>query len=102
MGAWAFMLGGLVVWAVHFLGVYGVASVADVAGRADMPASLWSVAALTLACAAADGVLLAAAFRRLRSAPDPLAGFTAGVAALGAGVSLVAVAWQGLPAALVG
>ena len=31
MKAWAWMLGGLTLWGFHFLGVYLIASVADVA-----------------------------------------------------------------------
>lgn len=100
MRAWVFMLGGLAVWALHFAGVYGIASVADVAGSAEAPAARLAVAALTAACAAADGALLLAARRRAGSAKDSLDRFAASAAGLSAGVSLVAVLWQGLPAAL--
>ena len=34
MMRWAWMLGGLIVWAIHFLGVYIIASLGDVVGRA--------------------------------------------------------------------
>lgn len=30
MRNWGLMLGGLLIWSLHFLGVYGIASVADV------------------------------------------------------------------------
>src|SRR5690606_37788564 len=38
MARWAWMLGGLIVWTVHFMGVYAIASLADVVSRADDPA----------------------------------------------------------------
>ena len=100
MRAWGFMLGGLIIWAVHLLGVYGVASLADVVARADAPASRLGVGALTLACGAGDIVLLVTAWRRARVAAGDLAPFAASLAGLGAGLSLIAVIWQGLPAIL--
>lgn len=98
MRAWAFMLGGLLVWAVHFMGVYGIASIADVAARADVQASRWTVAGLTVLCAAADALLILAAWRRSRHVTGELAPFQTSLAGLGAGFSLIAVLWQGLPA----
>ena len=97
MGRWLYMLGGLLVWAAHFLGVYGIASVADVVDEADAPAALWAIAAYTLACGAADVALGAVAVRALRRGGERLDRFAHGLAALSAGLSLVAVIWQGLP-----
>jgi hypothetical protein len=97
VGHWLFMLGGLIVWAVHFLGVYGIASAGEVLTRSDSPASLWTVGAFTAACLAADAALLAWALRR-RTTGDTLDDFTRSLAALGAGVSAIAVLWQGFPA----
>lgn len=97
MRSWLFLLGGLIVWAVHFLGVYGLASLGAVIGDAGDPWALASVVGLTLACAAVDGVLAAVALRRLRARMDPLDRFIAGGAAFAAGLSLLAVLWQGLP-----
>lgn len=99
MGRWLFLLGGLVVWLVHFAGIYGVASVADVAVRdADAPGALWIVLGFTLACAAADLAILGLAVPRLRRTSDGVDRFVNGGAAFNAGLSLVAVLWQGLPA----
>lgn len=98
MGRWLLLLGGLLVWFAHFLGVYGVASVADVVAHASAPAALWTVAALTGACAAADVAIGAIALRRGSQVSDDLDRFLHGGAVLGAGLSLVAVVWQGLPA----
>ncbi|RAK52187.1 hypothetical protein [Phenylobacterium deserti] len=98
MRAWAFMLGGLIVWAIHFMGVYGIASIAEVAGRADAAGSLYTVTALTVLCAGLDVALLLKAWRRGRRVTGDLAPFQASIAGLGAGFSLLAVIWQGLPA----
>jgi hypothetical protein len=97
VGRWLLLLGGLIVWFVHFLGVYGIASVADVVQEAEAPAALWTIVGFTLACAAADVAIGAAAIPRLRRAVDSLDRFIAGGAAFNAGLSLVAVIWQGLP-----
>ena len=97
MRRWLFLLAGLIVWLVHFLGVYGIASVADVVRDAEAPAALWAVVGFTLACAAADLAILAVAVPRLRRAADSVDRFVTGGAAFNAGLSLVAVLWQGLP-----
>lgn len=97
MGRWAFMLGGLIVWTVHFGGVYGIASIADVAQDAAVPPARWAVGALTAACVAADAVLAWVALRR-PTGDDSLDRFATRTAATGAGLSAVAVVWQGLPA----
>lgn len=96
MRAWLFLLGGLIVWAIHFFGVYGIASLADVVQNADVAWSLWATAGWTLLCAAADAALVFAALRR--SKDDDLQRFMRSAAAGGALLSMVAVIWQGLPA----
>ncbi len=35
MRRWFYMLGGLLIWAVHFVGVYTIASIGDVVARAE-------------------------------------------------------------------
>lgn len=94
MKTWAWMLGGLIVWSIHFLGVYLISSVADVVATADAPAWRMVGLAFSLACGATTGVLLWSAARRM-SGHD--ARFPDQVAALGAAVSLIAIAWQSLP-----
>jgi len=94
---WLLLLGGLIVWAAHFLGVYGIASVADVVTRADAPAALWSVAVFTLICAAADITICLIALRGDRDSVDDLERLIHRAGAGGAALSLVAVLWQGLP-----
>lgn len=100
MGRWAFMLGGLIVWAVHFVGVYGIVSIGDVVDRADAPA--WRLAALafTGACLAALAAHLIAAIRRMRTRDQGAASlrFMTEVAILGSALAAVAVLWQAIPA----
>ncbi|MDQ3077213.1 MAG: hypothetical protein M3Q83_00040 [Pseudomonadota bacterium] len=95
MRSWAFMLGGLIVWAVQFFALYIIASVF-------MTTTLSRVltAIITLACLAADALLLQGAMAQRAKRTDDIARWRASMAALSAAVSLVAVAWQGLPALL--
>ena len=96
MRAWAFMLGGMVVWTVQFFALYIVASIFLTSTISRVLAVL-----ITLACLAADGALLARAMRLLRGGSvDEPARWRASLAALIAAISLVAVTWQGLPALL--
>jgi hypothetical protein len=100
MGRWLFALGGLVLWAVHFLGVYLIASLADLSGRSDDLA--WRAAGLAFSglCIVAVLAVLIVAVRRLRlqRAPDGRTlRFLDQLAALGAGSALVALVWQTLP-----
>ena len=94
---WAWMLGGLIVWTIHFMGVYAIASLADVVSRADDP--LWRMAGLafSIACLLAAVGLAAWAGRRVRRRADPVTGFGDQLALLGAGVAAVAIVWQALP-----
>lgn len=96
MRTWAFMLGGMIVWTIHFFALYIVASI-----FLTSPLSRLLTGLITLACFAADGVLLAWAARRLRGGgADGFGRWQLRLAALMAAVSLVAVFWQGLPALL--
>lgn len=97
MRRWLPLLGGLIVWAAHFLGVYAIASVADVLGQADARAAIWSVAGFTLLCAAADVAIGLFALRGDRGSDDGMERLIHRGGAWGAGLSLVAVLWQGLP-----
>ena len=102
MKRWLYLTGGLLIWTIHFAGVYAIASVFDVIASADAPASRWTTAALTAACLIGAGALLAWSIRGpafLRADRDPeLAAFWRTVGGLGAAFALVAIAWQGLPA----
>ena len=91
------MMGGLIVWTIHFMGVYAIASLADVVSRADDFG--WRMAGLAFsgACVLAALALTAAAARRVRRPADPSACFGDQLALLGGGVATVAIVWQALP-----
>ena len=89
MRTWAILLGGLIVWTVHFFALYIIASIFPGQGTAR-----WLSALATLLCLAADiGLLL-----WIRRAGDTLLnGWGASIGTVLAALSLVAVLWQGLP-----
>ncbi len=96
MRAWAFILGGLLVWTVHFFGLYILASVFP-----DMLIARVLAGLLTLVCLAFDGYLLWQAARILKSdGVEEVRRWKALIAALAAAISFVAVLWQGFPALL--
>ena len=97
MRRWAWMLGGLIVWTVHFMGIYAIASAADVVSRADDPA--WRMGGLAFSAASRQAALAIAgwAARRLRPKTDPSAAFGDQLALLGGGVAAIAIVWQALP-----
>lgn len=99
MRAWLYALGGLIVWAIHFVGVYVIASLGDTVSRADDLG--WRMAGLAFSglCAlAALGLLTEAIWRqRLGGTPDPTSRFMAQLAALGGGAAFIAIVWQALP-----
>lgn len=97
MRAWGWMTGGLIVWAVHFIGVYALSSLADVVASADDPA--WRAAGLAFSgvCVLAAALLLAFALKRLRRTDSEDGRFPDQLAAFGAGLAVVAIVWQALP-----
>lgn len=97
MRRWAWMLGGLIVWTIHFMGLYAIASLADVVARADD--ATWRMVGLAFsgACVLAATALTAAAASRVRRPADPSARFGDQLALLGGGVATVAIGWQALP-----
>jgi hypothetical protein len=97
MRRWTWMLGGLIVWFVHFMGVYAIASLADVVSRADD--SRWRMGGLgfSAVCLVAAVVLTGWAARRLPMGGDPSTRFGDQLALLGGGVATVAIVWQALP-----
>lgn len=85
MRTWLILLGGLIVWTVHFFGLYAI-------GEAD-PRTAW-VMALTALCLAAN-IWLLLHLLQMRSV-EHFATWRRSVAIGGAGLSLVAVVWQSL------
>lgn len=94
MGRWLILTGGLLIWAAHFLGVYLLASLAEIVAG-DTPD--WRIAALALSagCVAAEAGLILGLARR--SVSDGDRGFARGVGFMGAGLGLVGIVWQTLP-----
>lgn len=94
MREWTILLGGLVIWAAHFFTLYAIASILPGKGEARL-----LVLVATLAALALDALVLRMALSALRRSScgeaDPL---MARAGAAGALLSLVAVAWQALPA----
>ncbi|MBU1385124.1 MAG: hypothetical protein KKG14_00640 [Alphaproteobacteria bacterium] len=99
MGRWLWMLGGLIVWTIHFMGVYAIASLADVVSRADDLTWRMIALAFSAACLLAALALTVVAARRVRraAAAEAPEGFGDQLALLGGGVSALAIAWQALP-----
>lgn len=93
MRAWIWMLGGLIVWTVHFFGVYTIASAADVYATADNFGWRMVGLAFSVVCLIASLVLLAIAVRRVRAIPA----LSDQLAALGAQTAAIAIIWQSLP-----
>lgn len=97
MRAWAWMMGGLLVWAVHFLGVYSLASLADVVAAADDLFWRGVTLAFSLVCVLTTAALLWRAIKRLQTPLDDMARFQDRLAGLAAGLSLLSITWQALP-----
>ena len=91
MRAWLIMLGGMIVWTAHFFALYALASVFGSGATARLGTAL-----VTLACLAADLALLKLCLRLIRRDRD----LQGSLGAFGAALSIVAVLWQGLPAAI--
>lgn len=87
MKTWTVLLGGLLVWTVHFFGLYAIAEIAPSVGL---------VLALTLACLVTDLWLLL--HLRAMSSRDGFDAWRRSVALGGVALSLLAVGWQALPA----
>lgn len=98
MRRWLFMLGGLLIWALHFAGVYAIASVADVVQDAGVPAARALVGAFTAVCALAAAGVALAGLRRRTATLDAQQRFSNSLAVLGGALGVVAILWQGLPA----
>lgn len=93
MRAWALFLGGLLIWAAHFFMLYAIASLFLSAITARVLTGVATVAAI-----GAEVWMLLWARARLRNERDGLDRWMAGLALIMAGLSLVAVVWQGMPA----
>ena len=96
MRFWGLATGGLLVWAAHFLGLYLLASVADVA-REDTGAWRGVGLAFSLVCLViAAGLGLNAFFRLRAQSSDPTHGFRLGLQAGAAAIGGIGVVFQTL------
>lgn len=94
MRGWRFLLGGLIVWAVHFFACYIIASI-----FLTTPLARGLALLVTLGCLVAVALLFAYVRRSgARAATDA---WMRAVALWGIGLSAIAIVWQGLPALLV-
>lgn len=97
MRGWVFLLGGLIVWAVHFFTLYAAASIFLTSTIARIITLV-----VTAACLAADALLLWYTLPKLSTGiEDETNRWMVLIAALGAAISFVAVLWQGMPALLI-
>lgn len=92
MREWRVMLRPFLIWALHFVVIYGVASVADISSP-DV-ASTWRVAGFA-ATATAIIALVASLFWSLRR--QRVSSLASKLAVAGFATSLLAVGWQSLP-----
>lgn len=93
MRGWLVLLGGMIVWTIHFFALWTVGSVV-----LSVPVARVVVAAVTVACLLADAGLLVMLAKT--SVHGDLEKWTRSLGLLGVGLSFVAVTWQGLPALL--
>lgn len=97
------VLAGLLIWAAHFLVIYGMTGLACTRGFADARVLGFGIVKLTIVAATVLALLAAATVlvRAIRSARRTDRGgirFLCGMAAMVALLALVAIAWDGLPA----
>jgi hypothetical protein len=95
MKGWIALLGGLILWLVHFALVYAIPSL-DAIG-AMSPSALDALHTLsTLVCLALAVALAIMSWRRVRRVA-PESAFRERLSALGAAVAGVAILWQAAP-----
>lgn len=93
MSSWRCLLGGMLVWTLHFFGAYILASIFP--DRIIVARIL--AAALTLACLAALVWLIRRSLAAARQDRDELSGWAGWVATSLNAIAAVAVLWQAFP-----
>jgi hypothetical protein len=91
MRTWAFLLGGLIVWTVHFFALYIVASI-----WLTTPLSRGLTLLITAACLGTVAWLLCRA--QHHDAAAAMDRWVRAIALAGLGLAGIAILWQGLPA----
>lgn len=97
MKRWLAMTAGLLIWAGHFLGLYLLASAADVWSSTEAAAGRWIGLGFSLLCLALIAVVAVVMARRPVSDVPGL--WERRVALTGALVAAVGVTWQTAPLA---
>ncbi len=97
MKRWLAMTAGLLIWAAHFLGLYLLASAADVWSSTEAAAGRWIGLGFSLLCLALIAVVAVVMARRPVSDGSGL--WERRVALTGALVAAVGVTWQTVPLA---
>lgn len=95
---WTLMLAGLSIWALHFLGVYLISSVADVVATSDDFAWRMGGVAFSVACALLCGVAIALPAMALRrDTGAEVERFSLQLGVLGGAIGLIGIVYQTLP-----
>ncbi|KSB91763.1 hypothetical protein AS593_06995 [Caulobacter vibrioides] len=96
MRAWLSLLGGLIIWAGHFLAAYAIASLADIARPEHRQPLLLLLVGLTVLCVLTAVALALRAWRAFdRTLPE--GAFARRLSAAGAVIAAVAILWQTAP-----
>lgn len=98
MKRWLLLLGGLLIWAGHFLGVYLISSAADVWSATEASGPRLIGLAFSIACLAAAMGVAAVIWRRGRSVSGAEA-WEGRVGLAGALVAAISIIWQTAPLA---
>ncbi|PXA94760.1 hypothetical protein DMC25_00640 [Caulobacter sp. D4A] len=96
MNTWLSLLGGLALWAAHFLASYALASLADISPYEHQAPLTWLLAGLTLACVLA-AVALGVRAWRATGRPGLGGAFVQRLSALASLLSAIAILWQSAP-----
>lgn len=97
MTRWLRMTAGLLIWAVHFLGLYLISSAADVWSSADAAGARLIGLAFSLSCLLA--LIGVAAWIWRRAEEDEPAAWERRVGLTGVMVAVIGVVWQSAPLA---
>jgi hypothetical protein len=95
MPRWRLLLGGPLIWAMHFGAIYAVTSVSHVATGATNLIARIVVISISAICVVACGWIVMISLRRPPS--DGLEAFWRTIALTGAILAAIAVVWQTLP-----
>lgn len=99
MKRWLLLMGGLLIWAAHFLGVYLISSAADVWSATDAPGPRLIGLAFSIACLAAAIGVAAVIWRRQGASIAGAEAWEGQVGLAGALVAGISIIWQTAPLA---